>query len=255
MLLPKRFHRHAVRVSQGDVGLTDVRAIVSRRDGRGKAVRVRFLVDTGALYSVLPPRVWHALGLRPARTAEFSLADGSSIARGVSECRFTLAGMSATSPVVLGEADEGPLLGAVTLETLGLMVNPLSRKVYPMRLTLKVIQLPYNLAMPEAYEHPTQEVDGERVCALEAARRLGIVAIASASILQGQLSRRLPTAVDEALPGLASAAARALQFVRSTPGVTAALVGMSRREHVEQNLAVAHVEPAPAGVDSLFARR
>jgi len=157
--------------------------------------------------------------------------------------------------VVLGEADEGPLLGAVTLETLGLMVNPLSRKVYPMRLTLKVIQLPYNLAMPEAYEHPTQEVDGERVCALEAARRLGIVAIASASILQGQLSRRLPTAVDEALPGLASAAARALQFVRSTPGVTAALVGMSRREHVAQNLAVACVEPAPAGVDSLFARR
>jgi len=119
----------------------------------------------------------------------------------------------------------------------------------------KVIQLPYNLAMPEAYARATQEVDGERVTALEAARRLGIVAIASASILQGQLSRRLPTAVEEALPGLESAAARALQFVRSTQGVTAALVGMSRREHVAQNLAVARVEPTPAGVDSLFARR
>src|SRR5437899_5949187 len=66
----------------------------------------------------------------------------------------------------------------------------------------KVIQLPYNLAMPEAYEHPTQEVDGERVSALEAARRLGVAAVASAAILQGQLSRRLPQAVAEALPGL-----------------------------------------------------
>ena len=119
----------------------------------------------------------------------------------------------------------------------------------------KVIQLPYNLAMPEAHARPTQMVDGERVSALEAARRLGVAPVASAAILQGQLSRRLPQAVAEALPGLHTPAARALQFVRSTPGVTAALVGMSSREHVEENLAVARVEPSPAGVDSLFTRR
>ena len=119
----------------------------------------------------------------------------------------------------------------------------------------KVIQLPYNLAMPEAYASPTQVVDGERVSILEAARRLGLAAVASATILQGQLSRRLPQAVADALPGLASPATRALQFVRSTPGVTAALAGMSSGEHVEENLAVARVEPSPAGVDSLFARR
>jgi len=136
VLLPKRFHRHALPGTPRGVGLIDVRGAVSRRDGRGRAIRARFLVDTGAVYSVLPKRVWHALGLGTERTAEFSLADGSSISRGVSECRFTIAGMTATSPVVLGEADEGPLLGAVTLETLGLMVNPLNRKVYPMRLTL-----------------------------------------------------------------------------------------------------------------------
>ena len=64
------------------------------------------------------------------------LADGTTITRGVSECRFTLEGYSATSPVVLGEADDGPLLGAVTLETVGLMVNPLSRTLSPMRLML-----------------------------------------------------------------------------------------------------------------------
>jgi len=118
----------------------------------------------------------------------------------------------------------------------------------------RVIQLPYNLAMPEAYAAATQPVDGERLTVVEAAARLGITVVASASILQGQLSRRLPQAVADALPGLDTAAQRALQFVRSTPGVTAALIGMSQRAHVVENLGVAHTEPAPEGVASLFQR-
>src|SRR5206468_4860590 len=120
---------------------------------------------------------------------------------------------------------------------------------------LRGTRLPSSRAMPEAYAGGAQLVGRERVGALGAARRLGVVAVASASILQGRLSRRLPGAIAESLPGLQTHAARALQFVRSTPGVTAALVGMSSREHVAENLAVARVEPAPAGVDSLFTRR
>ena len=116
----------------------------------------------------------------------------------------------------------------------------------------QVIQLPYNLAMPEAYASATQMVGGERVTALEAAARLGIAAIASASLLQGQLSQRLPQALAEAFAGLETSAQRALQFVRSTRGVTSALVGMARREHAAENLAVARTPPHPAGVDSLF---
>jgi aryl-alcohol dehydrogenase-like predicted oxidoreductase len=119
----------------------------------------------------------------------------------------------------------------------------------------KVIQLPHNLAMPEAYTEATQLLDGERVTVLEAARRLGVAVVASASILQGQLSVRLPQVVADVFPGLTTTAQRALQFVRSTPGITTALVGMGRRAHAEENLAVAAVEPAPAGVDSLFTRR
>jgi aryl-alcohol dehydrogenase-like predicted oxidoreductase len=116
----------------------------------------------------------------------------------------------------------------------------------------RVIQLPYNLAMPEAHASATQLVAGERMTALEAAARLGVAVVASASILQGQLSRRLPQALTDALPGLDTSAQRALQFVRSTAGVTAALVGMSRREHVAENLAVSRTAPMPAGVDLLF---
>ena len=118
----------------------------------------------------------------------------------------------------------------------------------------KVIQLPYNLAMPEAYAAATQLVDGERLTPLDAAARFGIAVVASASILQGQLSRRLPQALTDAFPGLETSAQRALQFVRSTRGITAALVGMGDRQHAAENLAVARTEPRPDGVDSLFTR-
>ena len=118
------------------MGITYVLGAVQRPDRAEPAIRVRFLVDTGAIYTVLPMSVWSALELAPKRSVEFTLADGTAISRGVSECQIDLAGHSATSPVVLGEAEEGPLLGAVTLETLGLMVNPLTRRLVPMRLVL-----------------------------------------------------------------------------------------------------------------------
>jgi aryl-alcohol dehydrogenase-like predicted oxidoreductase len=116
----------------------------------------------------------------------------------------------------------------------------------------KVIQLPYNLAMPEAYARATQVVGGERLTAVEAAARLGLSVIASASILQGQLARPLPPAIAEAFADLATPVQRALQFVRSTPGITSALVGMSQREHVTENLGVGRRAPATEAVRGLF---
>jgi predicted aspartyl protease len=118
------------------MGLTNIRAKLTRPSGRGRVLSVRFMIDSGALYSVLPEGTWRALQLRPERTAEFVLADGTAITRGVSECRFEIGGQAATSPVVLGKGDDDALLGAVTLETLGLMLNPLNRELVPMRLML-----------------------------------------------------------------------------------------------------------------------
>lgn len=106
-----------------------------------------------------------------------------------------------------------------------------------------VVQAPLNLAMTEALKAPTQELDGKRVPLLEAARRLGVAVVCSASILQGRLARDLPGLVQGVL-GLESDAHRALQFTRSGPGVTAALAGMGRPEHAEHNLQLARVEPA-----------
>ncbi len=109
----------------------------------------------------------------------------------------------------------------------------------------KVIQLPYNLAMPEAFTRANQPVKGEVVSILEAARRLGIYVMASASVYQGQLTRNLPPAVAELLPGFVTDAQRALQFVRSTPGIGTALVGMKSVAHVEENAGVATTPPVP----------
>jgi aryl-alcohol dehydrogenase-like predicted oxidoreductase len=72
---------------------------------------------------------------------------------------------------------------------------------------------------------------------------LNITLIASASLLQGQVASNLPAFVVEAL-GLESDAERALQFVRSSPGITTALVGMSREEHVRANAKLVGVPPA-----------
>src|SRR5262245_10097101 len=109
----------------------------------------------------------------------------------------------------------------------------------------RVIQLPYNLGMPEALTTANQVVDGDELSTLEAATRLGIAVMCSASILQARLTQNLPGSVGKALTGLVTDGQRAIQFVRSTPGVTTALVGMSQRSHVEENLMVAKIPPAP----------
>jgi aryl-alcohol dehydrogenase-like predicted oxidoreductase len=107
----------------------------------------------------------------------------------------------------------------------------------------RVIQLPYNLGMPEAYARVNQRVGTEMLTTLEAAHRLGVYVMASASVYQGQLTRNLPPVLAEYVPGLRTDAQRALQFVRSTPGIGTALVGMKTVAHVEENAAVATVPP------------
>lgn len=111
---------------------------------------------------------------------------------------------------------------------------------------LVAVQLPLNLAMPEALAAPTQELDEATLPALVVARYAGLWTFASASILQGRLTAGLPAEIAEIFPGLGTDAQRALQFTRSAPGVTTALVGMSSPEHVRENLELVRHEPAAA---------
>ncbi len=112
------------------MGLTFVEATVTGKKGK-KAV-VKFMVDSGAIYSLMPEKDWKAIGLKPKRSMTFTLADGTEIKRDVSECHIALAQVDGHSPVILGEPGDDPLLGAVTLEVLGLVLNPFNRTLQPM---------------------------------------------------------------------------------------------------------------------------
>jgi aryl-alcohol dehydrogenase-like predicted oxidoreductase len=118
----------------------------------------------------------------------------------------------------------------------------------------RFVQLPFNLGMTEALTLGNQSINGRDKTVMEAATELDITLVASASLLQGQVARNLPAFVAEAL-GLEDDAQRSLQFVRSSPGITTALVGMSHVEHVRANAKLVGV--APATVDEfskLFTR-
>jgi aryl-alcohol dehydrogenase-like predicted oxidoreductase len=99
----------------------------------------------------------------------------------------------------------------------------------------RFIQLPFNLGMVEAYVGKPESI-------LQQAARLGIAAVASATLSQGQALQHIPEALAGQLPGMTNAQ-RAIQFTRSTPGVAAALVGMSRPAHVVENLGAASFAP------------
>jgi aryl-alcohol dehydrogenase-like predicted oxidoreductase len=125
--------------------------------------------------------------------------------------------------------------------SLGRMVD-LAREVGGESHGFRFVQLPFNLAMPEALTLSNQTLGGHQVSTLEAAAGLGVTVISSASIFQGRVAHGLPKDLRETLGSLSTDAQTAIQFVRSAPGITTALVGMSTLEHVEDNLQLASVE-------------
>lgn len=90
-----------------------------------------FLVDSGSQYTLLPEGVWRGIGLAPLRRQRFRLADGTVMEREISNCVIRLVELGETpTPVVLGEPGDVALLGAVTLEELGLVLNPFTRTLH-----------------------------------------------------------------------------------------------------------------------------
>jgi aryl-alcohol dehydrogenase-like predicted oxidoreductase len=112
----------------------------------------------------------------------------------------------------------------------------------------RFVQLPFNLAMPEAFTYPHATIAGEAVNVLEVAARAGITVVASASLSQARLVNGLPRDLRAKWADPRSDAEFALQFARSAPGVTTALTGMSQTAHVRENLGVGDYPPAPADV-------
>lgn len=116
------------------MGLTYIEGKVA---GKGKKTEsLSFLVDSGASYTLLPKKSWKRLGLKPKRTETFILGDGTEIKRDLSECHIEILDKDGHTPVVLGEEGDEALLGVITLEEFGFVLNPFSRTLQSMKLRL-----------------------------------------------------------------------------------------------------------------------
>lgn len=125
------------------MGLTYAKIAIEKPFGGKDSVELDLLVDTGAMFSVVPASVLEKLGILPIKKMEFELADGSTIEREVGEARFRFDGRSATSPVVFGNESDSGILGVVSMETLGLEVDPLRKILRPTKLILYIVR-PYS---------------------------------------------------------------------------------------------------------------
>ncbi len=118
------------------MGMTTVTLKVKSLKDSKKVHEGEFLVDSGAHFTVLPERVWKELGLKAEKEQAFSLADGKIVSRKLGSAFIEYAGDRIASPVVLGEKHDTPLLGVLTLEAMGLMLDPFKRTIYKSKLFL-----------------------------------------------------------------------------------------------------------------------
>src|SRR5437867_7130117 len=101
-----------------------------------KRVCMKFRVDSGAVYSVVPKTVLKSLGIKPCGSKSFALADGTVITRKIGNALFSLEDAEGASPVILGEKGDSTLLGMVSLEALGYILDPLRRELRPLPMVL-----------------------------------------------------------------------------------------------------------------------
>lgn len=97
-----------------------------------------FLVDSGAIYSVIPTSVLKKLEIKPTYKQKFTLANGEVIEKAVGNALFEYDEKVGASPIIFGEEDIY-LLGAVTLESLGVILDPINRELKPLPMLLMPI--------------------------------------------------------------------------------------------------------------------
>lgn len=96
----------------------------------------KFLVDSGALYSVMPSKKLEALGIKPVFKQAFTLANGETVTYDVGNALFEYQGKEIGSPVIFGEKDDIYLLGVTTLESFGYILDPVTRELRKMPMLL-----------------------------------------------------------------------------------------------------------------------
>ena len=122
-----------------EMGITTATMRVREHRKAERFADVEFPVDSGAVYSLIPGKILDELEIEPYKEMSFSLADGTSIKRGISSAYFEYKDHGGPAPVIYGEEGDTPLLGATTLESMGLILNPFTRTLHPRRMLLAAI--------------------------------------------------------------------------------------------------------------------
>ena len=118
------------------MGLTFLEIEVGNPANPAVTKPVEFLVDSGAIYSVVPAAILDELGIKPLTEEKFILANGEKIIRKKGIALFKYADKVGGADVIFGEPEDSTLLGAFTLEALGLMLDPLKRELKPLPMIL-----------------------------------------------------------------------------------------------------------------------
>src|SRR3989344_8542813 len=118
------------------MGLTNVKLKVKNPKDPDLQVEDTFLVDSGAGFTVLPAGLVKKLKLKPIYEKEFALVGGTTVKRLVGSALIEYQGVEVPAMVVLGKTDDSKLLGVITLENMGLVLDPFKRKLYPAKLML-----------------------------------------------------------------------------------------------------------------------
>lgn len=118
------------------MGVTFVKVRVANPANPKRAVEERFLVDSGAVYSLVPRRELERIGVRPHSRRSFILANGEEVERDLGSAIFEYQGQRGDSLVIFGEEGDSPLLGATTLEGFGLVLDPFRRELKPLPMLL-----------------------------------------------------------------------------------------------------------------------
>ncbi|MDP8241308.1 MAG: aspartyl protease family protein [Candidatus Hatepunaea meridiana] len=118
------------------IGLTKLDIEIGNVANPEVMVTLEVLIDSGAIYSVIPSPILKKLGIKPREEQVFRLADGSKIVRNKGTALFKYGNKTGGADVIFGEKDDSTLLGAFTLEALGLALNPLKRELIPLPMVL-----------------------------------------------------------------------------------------------------------------------
>ena len=118
------------------MGITHVEVEVAGTAAPNDGEVLSFLVDSGAIHSVVPATVLDRLGIEPLDTQVFMLADGTKVTRRKGVAVFRYGERVGGADMIFGEPGDSVLLGATALESLGLALDPLRRELHPLPMVL-----------------------------------------------------------------------------------------------------------------------